>query len=236
MRLEDSIKDFYRFLCDPIFNYKSDQPESYRNITIMFLLLFVFEMVVASVAFSFMEIDDGAHKMTEMLDQFAMWQIFILAVIIAPLFEEIFFRGYLRWPALFLGLVIGCLSALSIYYHVEGRLSVISSGILILFNIIAFAYFISSEQAFQKLVKFFKQYFGIIFYGSVVIFAFIHIFNFNEIQAWYLVPLMVLPQFILALFLGYVRVRNDLWASIYVHAFNNMIPMALLFLVPEGAI
>ncbi|NNK89380.1 MAG: CPBP family intramembrane metalloprotease, partial [Saprospiraceae bacterium] len=82
----------------------------------------------------------------------------------------------------------------------------------------------------DKLQSTFQRYFPWVFYYSVVIFAFLHVYNFElSSEQWFLGPLLVIPQFILALLLGYVRIRNNIWSSIYLHALNNFIPLSLVF-------
>jgi len=41
---------------------------------------------------------------------------------------------------------------------------------------------------------------------------------------------MVLPQFILGLYLGYVRMKRGIVSAIFLHGFNNSIPFVILFL------
>ncbi|MDL5511797.1 CPBP family intramembrane metalloprotease [Arenibacter sp. M-2] len=66
--------------------------------------------------------------------------------------------------------------------------------------------------------KYFK--FGI--YASVLLFAAVHLTNFEmSRQVYYIAPLLVAPQLILGVFLGYVRVKMGLQWSICLHAMYN---------------
>lgn len=69
----------------------------------------------------------------------------------------------------------------------------------------------------------------VFFYGIAILFAGVHIFNFADVPFFWMIPLLVLPQFGLALVLGFVRLRFGMWANIYVHMLNNLLPMVLLF-------
>ena len=84
------------------------------------------------------------------------------------------------------------------------------------------------DRAQEWWKKVYVRQFPFIFYYIVALFAFLHIYNFdvNTIN-WYYAPLMVVPQFILGIYLGYVRLRNNIWSSILIHAINNIIPMIL---------
>lgn len=79
-----------------------------------------------------------------------------------------------------------------------------------------------------------KINFGFPFYLTAGLFAIIHLTNISMPQEkWYLGPLLVLPQLILGLLFGYVRVRNNIWASVFCHVLHNGLTMTALFLSPE---
>ena len=68
-----------------------------------------------------------------------------------------------------------------------------------------------------------------------LIFALAHIFNYElEANQYWMTPILVLPQMLLGLMLGYVRVKYGLWASILAHAMNNLIPTMAIMFMPEG--
>jgi len=69
-----------------------------------------------------------------------------------------------------------------------------------------------------------KKYFNYILYASILLFAGVHITNFDlPKEIYYIAPLLVLPQLILGAFLSYVRVKLGLIWSIGLHASYNAI-------------
>ncbi|MEG3659717.1 CPBP family intramembrane glutamic endopeptidase [Arenibacter palladensis] len=67
-----------------------------------------------------------------------------------------------------------------------------------------------------------KIYFKYIFYASVLLFAAVHLNNFEmSEQVFYMAPVLVAPQLILGIFLGYVRVKLGLLWSICLHSLYN---------------
>lgn len=197
-------------------------------------MLFVVEMVVANVMFSVIGFEEDSHKLKDLMEQIPMIGIFLLAVVAAPFIEEFIFRGFLRYPLSIIG-VFGFSAAATTFYLKAN--DVISPTVILvsLFAIVGITgWFFQSEKMHKKIEDNFIKYFGVVFYASVVIFAYVHIFNFHDVQEWYYTPILVLPQFILALYLGYIRVRNNIWASIYIHALNNAIPTALLIMMPDA--
>lgn len=91
---------------------------------------------------------------------------------------------------------------------------------------------IVEEFIFRFPIKYAGKYLGIVFYSATLLFACLHIYNFDfsEFKTWML-PLLVFPQFILGLYLGFVRLKLNTWAGILVHAYNNAISLAIAMLV-----
>ncbi len=90
---------------------------------------------------------------------------------------------------------------------------------------------IIEEFIFRFPLKYIKPYFAFLFYVVTLLFAFLHIFNFDLSGAqWLLAPLLVLPQLVLGLYLGFVRMKHGIWASITIHALNNLIPTSMILL------
>lgn len=180
-------------------------------------------MFLAGTLFTSLNLDQHPHKMEELIGQYSMFFVFLLAVVVAPIIEEVIFRSYLRWP--FSIVIIYIISLITVLILLFTKFDFLLASTLVLFALVGHSIF----RNIDKIEDYFKDKFGFVFYFSVIIFAYIHIFNFGNVTTWYYVPILVLPQFILALYLGYVRVRNNLLASIYIHMLNNIIPMLMWF-------
>ncbi|MFV0284160.1 MAG: type II CAAX prenyl endopeptidase Rce1 family protein [Castellaniella sp.] len=71
-----------------------------------------------------------------------------------------------------------------------------------------------------------------LFHAVALIFAAVHLFNFRfNGMSLVLLPLLVLPQWVTGLVLGWMRVRRGIGASIVLHAFFNSGPLVLIGLV-----
>lgn len=76
-----------------------------------------------------------------------------------------------------------------------------------------------------------KTYFKYALYFSIILFALVHLSNFELYgKVYYIAPLLVGPQLILGIILGYVRVRLGLSWSIGLHASYNAILVLPLLL------
>ena len=255
MGIERAIKEFLSFLRYPTFDYKREDPLSFGMVTGLFFLVFLVEMLLFAPMSSLLGLEDMPHAMQGVLESYASWKVFVLAVILAPIAEEFIFRLHLRYKILnfiffmillviVVGLISGAFSALqeavmyqskedmtNIFIHSDSAKRLIPMMFMIvLMPLLAITYLISNKFK-QWANNFSGKDFAIIFYLTAGLFAFVHAYNFElDPSRWYLVPLLVFPQLFLALYLGYVRVRNNIFYSIYIHALNNSIPMAILFL------
>lgn len=116
--------------------------------------------------------------------------------------------------------------------HANAQLFDEFSPLVILFMVAVLAPLIE-ELMFRAPITLFCKYkkgFKYIFYGFAVLFGYIHIFNFEiETTVILLSPILVLPQIILGLILGYLRVKLGLIYSIILHAlYNGILTLPML--------
>lgn len=96
---------------------------------------------------------------------------------------------------------------------------------------------IIEELIFRAPLVLFKRarVFKIAFYCIGLIFAYVHIFNFElSLNVILFSPLLVAPQFIVGLIFGFIRVRFGLIWSICLHSFYNGV-LVSLFLLANNA-
>lgn len=84
------------------------------------------------------------------------------------------------------------------------------------------------------ILNFWNNKFGFVFYFSAIVFALIHITNYNSNSTIiYLIPILVLPQFIIGLIIGYLRVRYNFMLGYLLHAIHNAIFITVALLSIE---
>jgi membrane protease YdiL (CAAX protease family) len=149
-------------------------------------------------------------------------------VLWAPLIEEMIFRFWLRrppgwvlYPALAAcGFLLGpspwlaaAVGAVAGWQLMRGR-----SGL-------------RSSPSWRRL-RHFRRRFPVYLHLSVVAFALMHLGNYRSADAaWWLLPLVVLPQWFTGMVLAWTRVRHGIGAAIVLHAGFNALPLALLRLL-----
>ena len=124
------------------------------------------------------------------------------AVLWAPLVEEMVFRYVLRRPSQFLWVLPVAIWAL---FTGAQALTVAALCVVVLLLLVR-----PTVPALQVAVwprrwnVFYARHFGWVFYGSTLLFAALHLYNFkfDQISFW-LLPLLILPQFVTGLVLAW---------------------------------
>jgi membrane protease YdiL (CAAX protease family) len=159
--------------------------------------------------------------------------IIFMVVVGAPVLEEIVFRGWLSGrpaPILALASLAFGLAGFA-FLHTSSPIFGIVLGLAGLTGAaLAFAYLRGAEP-----MRWFAAVFPGFFWATTAAFALVHLANFEEGSLAILLPL-VLPQFMLGMFVGYLRVRLGLWAAILLHAMHNASALTLagLAMLAEG--
>lgn len=229
--LTQGFHDFISFLKKPKFNFKSDDPERFLTLNLLFGFFWLFVMFVSAPLLTFAGAADLPNSLNELMSNYPKWVFVLLAVVVAPLFEEMFFRFHLRYPMLGYFLFVSGLF-LGLYALVHNELISMITFIVLAVILAIVLIFLSIKKPIKTQAEtIYKKFFILIFYLTVLIFALVHLFNYSGIENWWSAPLLVMPQALISLFLGYVRVRNGILVSIYFHGFYNLIPTFFFLLL-----
>ena len=176
------INDLLDFLKNPDYkvfeglNLKEKLRALLQLLALALVLSFSFGMLI-SLLENFAGLDIGEHAINMLFDEFSPAVIFTMVVILAPLLEELIFRGPL--------------------------------------------YFFRNSPHFK-----------LIFYLLTLIFAFYHLTNFDITPIILILsPLLVSPQLVIGLLLGYIRVRLGLIWAILLHSAYNLVLIGPLILI-----
>ena len=152
--------------------------------------------------------DEDMHSLQKIFQEMEPVLIFFFAVIMAPLLEEVMFRLILRFR----------------------------SNFLILWSIhIGVALHLGQKRSLLKTArKVWDKFYGWVFYLMAAAFGLMHIMNFEpSLNIYLLAPILVAPQILIGINLGYLRVRFGLIWSILFHAFYNGVLMSIALLTGE---
>ena len=156
----------------------------------------------------------------------------LLALIWAPLVEEMLFRFGLRRPGIALWLVPLMVLAL---WQGPGFFQAA------IFLVGAWLVMRATRQTHvpgpsaRVWLRLYRYYFGWVLHLSVLAFAFLHIHNFTATDlSWWMYPVLVLPQWFTGLVLAWLRVMRGIGAAILLHALFNAGPLMLAWLLLQA--
>ncbi|RAJ11309.1 hypothetical protein [Arenibacter echinorum] len=201
----------------------------------LFLIKLVFSLLVANVLAVFYEPKNITDA--NMSERFAPLTYLLVGGLILPLYEEICFRLSLKFKPLYAALTFTSLS----YYLLtkaiyKTNLSLVDETfytrvLLSLFiGVIAYALMYRKKIA-QKLAAIWENNIRWIYYLSCVLFAWLHIFNFElTCTNVLLLPIITLPQLFSATIAGYTRLSFGFKYPLFVHMGTNLLFISLTFL------
>jgi membrane protease YdiL (CAAX protease family) len=151
----------------------------------------------------------------------------------APIGEEIIFRGWLSGrPGHILGSALFVIAAGLIL--AGSALGVAGGSPIGVFGAAVAALVLAVVALFalrkRDAIRWFQRHFGWFFYASTLAFAAIHLTNFGGAGSSAAMLPLVLPQLLLGLILGYVRVQRGLVTAITLHALHNTLFASLMLL------
>lgn len=146
------------------------------------------------------------------------------AVLLAPVLEELFFRGWMSGTRRALALM-GVVVAGLVLFVALGRGKPLIGGAILLATIIVAAVSWWRKRRDRVVPEWFARHFSLLLYGTTAIFAAMHLFNYATITL-VAVP-MVLPQFWSGVMFAHMRVRLGLPASILNHIASNAIVLSV---------
>ena len=162
-------------------------------------------------------------------------RFFYMAVILAPIYEELLFRSWLGrvWSLMLaMPLLLAVLAILALTGQSEAMPNIATLGFVAVMTSLGFylrRYF-DTKSVVGAHERAAQQIFPYVFWGCAVIFGLIHMTNYAGSGFQPLLMLMVIPQFIIGAILGFVRMRYGLLQAIGFHAAYNSVFVGLSFL------
>lgn len=149
-----------------------------------------------------------------------------LALVWAPIVEELMFRFGMRRPGAALWLVP---SFVVVVMHGSG----FYTGLFLALSLALVAWpALPGVRWSLPWNRRYRRIFPLVFHALTLAFAVLHLLNFSlDKSPWWLLPMLVLPQWLTGLVLGWLRVRSGIGTSIVAHALFNSGPMVLVWLL-----
>ncbi|WP_025604191.1 CPBP family glutamic-type intramembrane protease [Pontibacter actiniarum] len=189
-------------------------------------------LLLLSTVYNLLDLQtDGQYIPQELLDSTSFTLLFVAVVLVGPLKEELIFRLPLVYSKGFLAV------ALAVFLFNYGPTVATAAGAAPLHFLLAAlalvtlaAVYLRSSSLQTRVHLLWKRHFGLVFYTSCVLFALLHLVNYQNIHLpLFLALLLVLPKFVGGFFLGYTRLRLGLAWAVGQHMFINAIALLLLY-------
>jgi len=166
--------------------------------------------------------------------------IVLLAVVIGPLMEELLFRAGMKWWGRNVSFLLWAILFWLIKYFLYDYLLSFQLSQFYLSLVVYSLYILCVIIVFQLIKPFlpsisrrYSSYPWFIFRSLTILFGFIHLSNFSFSQWSWSFVLLIVPQIILWVMLGFVRMNWWLWSSIWLHMFHNLVQLIPLLIIKQ---
>ena len=233
------MKSYFLFIQNPVAPNISGAIESFTKRIFTVLKIYIFTFLLAAIAgaiavllnnilisvFSLKSLNTTNSKNFEaVVSRFGHFKVFYVALFV-PALEELIFRLPLRVKASFISFSFGMLLYPIFgfsYTHFDVNSSRAYLAVIHFFVLIPLIFYWFLKKI--DIVSAINRNYRIYFYLISSLFALVHISNFKPLNynLIYLYPIYVLPQFVVAISLGYIRNKCGLQYSLLLHSLINL--------------
>jgi hypothetical protein len=200
---------------------------------ITFSLGFIIVTLVNALHYS------SEHAVQNLIENNSLLSVLFLGAILAPITEELAFRLALIPKPLFIAIS----TALTARFLVKSSLiltaipdTLFLTLILPLIILVITYSTVKKPTIWPSILNIYRDHYRIIFYALTILFGIIHIFNFSQINPAYTL-ILTLPQVIVGLLLGYIRVQYAVKYSMILHGiYNGLLLIPVSIFLQKGAI
>ncbi len=224
-------EDVWNFLKNPRLEhlspyFKANPAQIFPYLLLLSFMMVFMLMIPVSGLLVILGIEEMDHKIADLYDR--PWLLAIRAIILAPIIEEAVFRLPMKYS--YVRIFAACcivLVMLSAFIDSEMIIGIIA---IVFFLAIALFHFIDQRNENQfniQIASWWETHFYIPFWLLTICFALLHLTNFKNDFPLYVAPFLVLPQFVLGVMLGYIRVGFGFVFAVLFHALYNGVTIGL---------
>ncbi|GGG08019.1 CPBP family glutamic-type intramembrane protease [Pontibacter amylolyticus] len=230
LQLRQTATDLWLFLKNP-----KDQPAATSSLSFKIRILLYVLLIDLLLSFAIIGViqlvsllgwhTGNTHAVLELMRSFPVWAFLLLGVLVVPFLEELVFRYGLRFKSGYITLLVLAASialgavAYSLF-PLEGAI-----GTWIILGMALVLYALNGETITRFWEKMWSKIYGAFFYFMAFAFGLIHITNFTDFDyasvAVWLIPILIAPQIVGGMLMGYMRVKHGFRWGFYLHASHN---------------
>lgn len=210
----DQIK---KFLVDPYFSDEFRKP-FFKDLLLLLVGYFILVIPIGVMLLALSRIFDISIKTMDV----PYYQRVFYGLILGPIVEEIFFRLMYVFKKKNIFIVLFTSLGLAILFLIKSEPA--KSYIFFLLCLT----FSLCLLFFDRVSRVINSHFKVFFYGMAIVFAFLHVFNFEGINSmrYLLTVFIIIPQFVLGILLGYIRLS---YGFIYAVGFHMAVNISIIF-------
>lgn len=175
------------------------------------------------------------HEVAKMFNNSPLWVSFIMAAVFAPIGEELIFRFPLKYREWVIHVLAGGLMVLGGGKTFFLESITIKIACLAFIIVLAVLYSIFNKKIIAFTALLWSNKFPVVFYVFTFVFAVVHLENYPfSLAVVLLFPLLVLPQFVIGTFLGYIRIKLGIAWSMAFHGIHNGFFVLMFVLASAG--
>ncbi|WP_299702204.1 CPBP family glutamic-type intramembrane protease [uncultured Pontibacter sp.] len=237
--MKDTVAVFWQFLRAP---QQSDAlhekpTQVWRPFLQLFVLKLVLAIVLSALVYGLIRLMGhnpfASHRLDRFLQDNNPLLVLLAVALIGPAVEEFFFRAPLRFTRMRLFVAFMAIIFFVLPTLLElTRISTLISVIIWMGALMLAIWVVTSDIRTWRMRRLWEKHFGDVFYTFTIIFALTHLANYDNLHLPVaLMPLLVVPQFIGALFWGYIRLRFSLTWAMVAHGMFNTLLLGLAYLM-----
>ena len=238
-----NLKQIISYIKHPTFDSKYTSKDKIWNILKFWGFFLIFADIAslpALLALQLISFDYGSNSVLKEQLILPVWFSIISGVIFAPIREEATFRLWLKPSLQNLSLSLGFLVAMivEVYIKLSGFTINSISPLMIhgfLIPAVASGLFYTGLRnnriLLNKTISYLSTNFSLCFWTSHIIFALLHCVNYDIQKIWYIVPILTLSQFVIGLYLGFLRINYGFKWSLVAHGLHNLSTLAMFTLI-----
>ncbi|WP_299705505.1 CPBP family glutamic-type intramembrane protease [uncultured Pontibacter sp.] len=230
LQLKQTASDIWLFLKNP-----KDQPAAVNSNSYKLRILLYVLLIDVVLTFAIMGViqlvewlgwhTSNNHAVIEMMRSLPIWAFLLLGVLAIPLLEELVFRYGLRFKSGYMALLafVAAIALGVLAYSLlplEGAI-----GVWVVLGMALVLYALNADAIAGFLKKAWGKVYGVFFYLMAFVFGLIHITNYTDFDyasaAVLLIPILIAPQIIAGVLLGYMRVKHGFRWGYFLHAGHN---------------
>jgi len=229
----------FKFFLKPEQDSFSGQTITDKIKWLLFLLVFEMPFMLVALSLYYLLVTNGLvnsenHLVGELIKNNNITFIVIFLILVGPFIEELIFRLPLRYKkANFIPLTVVILFFAGTLLFKKLHLSLaLSIPLFVVFTAFSIFYIFNRRMA-ENRDKFLSSNYHYFFYSLTILFALIHISNFNySVSLLLFAPIIVLPQFVAGFLFGLIRIKQGFIWGFFLHALHNAIFILPVLLFP----